>query len=149
MKITMKNMEENLNPEKNGNLPSAQPQNKPDIKGKGTAIAAFVLSLFVFGCFFAGAILMQSRFLLSIYPEFDHASSTIFIVYRVILVVSKLLCILSIIVGIIVDILLIFAYIGHGKNVTNGVISKAVLAFSIIATILTKVALFVLFMMLI
>ena len=129
-----------------GQQPYGQPdfgqpaQSNAKINGKLFAIISFVLAMVAFLLFSnASSLHTYAELWEDIYSNFDVINALdIEAAYLAI----KILAILEIVVSIPSDVLVIFAYIGHSKNVKSGNPVKYVLAFSILATVFANLSIF-------
>ena len=125
-----------------------QPPYRPPVqptKGKGFAIAAFVLAVVSFIFFLSGVYELIALGAAETLADSLTDSSTIYYVENadVLKVAAKVLFVMSIIPAAVSIILAIFAYDRHFQNVKNGVQAKYVLVFAIIATVLSVISLLI------
>ncbi len=125
--------------------PAAPSQVRAPIKGKPFAIVAFVFGIIAF-IFFMSAVSTDVELELAqeLADRMTEASTDYYYYVENVDVLKMTIivcCVFSIIAALVSDILVIFAYLGHAKNVKNGNPAKFVLVFAIIATVLANIAL--------
>lgn len=127
-----------------------QPYGHPsrvEISGKKPAIIAFIFAMVAF-VFLGSAFLLATELAaLEAYAESMTNASTYYYVANADIIEMSVAvsAVIAIMAAITSDILVIFAYVGHAKNVRNNVKAKFVLVFAIIATVVANLSLFISF----
>ena len=114
------------------------------VKGKPFAIVAFVLAVAAMVCLFSALSTEIELAAEELYAELNSTSTIEYYVENadILIAVSKVFTVFASILAISSDVLVVFAYIGHFKNVRSGNRARYILVFSVLATVLANLTLF-------